>query len=79
MTKLLKNINNNPAWAYGLIEEENGEILLVLVEVDDPSNYTHVLGIVDGIVEIIPYVNTSAANAVGLQLGAAGCACVRIE
>jgi hypothetical protein len=79
MTKLMKNIKAHSKWAYDLIEEENGEISLVLVEVDDPSNFTHVLAIVDGIVEIVPYVNPTAANVVGLQLDAAGCACVRIE
>lgn len=79
MTKLLKNIKAYSKWAYDLIEEENGEISLVLVEVDNPSNFTHVLAIVDGIVEIIPYVNPTAADAVGLQLDVANTACVRIE
>lgn len=79
MTKLLKNIKAHSKWAYDLIEEVNGEISLVLVEVDYPSNFTHVLAIVDGVVEIVPYVDRTAADAVGLQLDAAGCACVRIE
>lgn len=79
MTRLLKNIKARSKWAYDLIEEENGEISLVLVKVDDPSNFIYVLSIVDGVIEIVPYVDRTAAEAVGLQLGAAGCTCVRIE